>query len=228
MYFLWYYVRFVLYVTAEYRHMAQMRKQLRWNENIKSCNTHYATLIREMPTFATTDVLTYQQNLQYVLLHCDYLMRFSATKGFRKWRFKTYVHSKKALSSLCKRLTNGKKTCIGIGDWSRQDGIIKRHPTAPVKKIQKELRNHATVLSLDEYGTSRGCSLCGEKCLKIKLPKIKRDGSIELSRSHQVVRCSSNECAMCWQRDINSSINHLKLLMCMLRQEERPRYMRRT
>jgi len=50
--------------------------------------------------------------------------------------------------ALHKRLTGGKETCIGIGDWSRQDGgFIKCHPTFPVKKIQKELRRHATVVS---------------------------------------------------------------------------------
>jgi hypothetical protein len=133
------------------------------------------------------------------------------------------VYSRIALTKTCKRLTYGKKICIGIGDWSRQDGIIKRHHTAPVKKIR-----YATVVSLDEYGTSRGCSCCGGKCIKIKLPKQNKEGVVELSRSHQVVRCSSNKCAMCWQRDRNSSINHLKLLICLLRNEERPVYMRRT
>lgn len=219
---------FVQISTAEYRNMAQMRKQLRWNENTKVRHPQYSQIIREMPSFAITNMETYQHHLRYVLTKCDELFAFCANKGFRKWRFKTYVYSKKALSSLCKRLTAGKKTCIGIGDWSRQDGIIKRHPTAPVKKIQKELRRHAKVISLDEYGTSRGCSCCGERCTKIRLPKKNKEGTIELSRSHQVVRCRSNECAMCWQRDKNSSINHLKLLMCLLRSEERPAYMRRN
>ena len=219
---------FIQISTAEYRNMAQMRKQLRWNENIKVRYPKYSQVIREMPSFSTTHIDTYLQRVGYVLTNCDELFAFCANKGFRKWRFKTYVYSKKALSTLCKRLTSGKKTCIGIGDWSRQDGIIKRHPTAPVKKIQKELRRHAKVISLDEYGTSRGCSCCGEKCLKIKLPKQNKEGVVELSRSHQIVRCSSNECAMCWQRDKNSSINHLKLLMCLLRSQERPEYMRRA
>ena len=96
-----------------------------------------------------------------------------------------------------------------------------------MKKIQKEMHRHAKVIKVDEYGTSRGCSRCGGKCMGVKFPKQDKEGVVKLSRSHQVVRCSSNECAMCWQRDRNSSINHLKLLMCMLRNEERPAYMRR-
>lgn len=221
--------KFVQISTAEYRHMAQMRKQLHWNNNVRSRNPEYAKIIKDMPSFMTTNVDTYMDRLSYVLKNCDYLFSFSASKGFRKWRFKTYIHSRSALTKLCKRLTGGeKRCCVGVGDWSRQDGMIKRHPTAPVKRIQKELQRHAKVVSIDEYGTSRSCSCCGNRCTKIKLPKQTKEGNLELSRCHQVVRCSSNECAMCWQRDINSSINHLKLLMCLVRGEDRPDYMRRS
>ena len=207
--------------------MAQVRKQLRWNEGIKKHNPVYAQAINNMPSFAITSEEAYKTALSHVLTQCDELFSFCANKAFLKWRFKTYVYIRVALTKLCKRLINGKKTCIGIGDWSRQDGL-KHHPTAPVKKIQKELVCHAKSVSLDEYGTSRGCSCCGERCIKIKLPKQNREGVTELSRSHQVVRCSSNECAMCWQRDKNSNINHLKLLMCLIRNEERPKYVRRN
>eukprot|EP00960_Hanusia_phi_P024963 734236-Hanusia_phi.AAC.1 len=119
-----------------------------------------------MPTFAITNLDTYKENLRYVLERCDELLAFSANKAFRKWRFRTYVYSKKALNILCKRPTNGKKTCIGVGDWSNQDGFIKRHPTAPVKKIKRELHRYAKVLSIDEYNTSKSCSKCGNRCEK--------------------------------------------------------------
>ena len=79
---------------------------------------------------------------------------------------------------------------------------------------------------LDEYGTSKGCSCCASVCKKQKLKRRKGNG-FEFVACHQVVRCSSNECAMCWQRDENSSNNHLKLLLCLVRGEDRPEYMRR-
>ncbi len=218
---------YIRITTKEYRHMAQMRKHLKWNENLKKKNTEYFELIKHMPSCAVSSKETYAQNVKHILSHCDSLLAFGCVKGFRKWRFKMYVYSDKALHTLCKRITNGEKMIFGLGDWSQQDGIIKRHPTAPVTKFAKKMRTHAYVQMLDEWGTSKGCSCCGSVCKKQRLLRERKEG-FEFVACHQVVRCSSNECAMCWQRDDNSSINHLKLLMCMLRGEERPAYMRRN
>jgi hypothetical protein len=213
--------------TAEYRHMAQMRKNGSWMQNLRARNLEYADIIKQMPTCAVTSTNSYVESLSYILQHCDGLLAFCCAKGFRKWRFKQYVYSDKALHTLCKRVTNGMKTLFGLGDWSQQDGgIIKRHPTAPVKRFRKAMGVHAYVQMLDEYGTSKGCSCCGSVCKKQKLKRRKENG-FEFVACHQVVRCSSNECAMCWQRDENSSNNHLKLLLCLVRGEDRPEYMRR-
>ncbi|KAL7475342.1 hypothetical protein ACHAW6_001262 [Cyclotella cf. meneghiniana] len=116
--------------------MAQMQKQLMWNKGIKKSNPVYAQAINNMPSFAITSEEAYKMALSHVLTQYDELFSFCANKAFRKWRFKTYVYSRVALTKLCKRLTDGKKTCIGIGDWSRQDGL-KRHPTVPVKKFRR-------------------------------------------------------------------------------------------
>ena len=57
--------------------------------------------------------------------------------------------------------------------------------------------------------------------------KNRMDNSFEFLACHQVVRCRSNECATCWHREENSSNNHLKLLLCYIREEERTEYMHR-
>jgi len=100
----------------------------------------------------------------------------------------------------------------------------RSRPDVAARKARNKLLDFTGVVLKPGRG---GCSRCGGKCMGVKFPKQDKEGVVKLSRSHQVVRCSSNECAMCWQRDRNSSINHLKLLMCMLRNEERPAYMRR-
>ncbi len=213
--------------TAEYRHMAQMKKHLQWYENLKKRNPEYIEIIQTMPSCAVSSVNAYTSAVKHVLKHANGLLAFGCVKGFRKWRFKMYIYSDKALNALCKRITNGKKTLFGLGDWSKQDsGIIKRHPTAPVKKFGKVMRKHAFVQMLDEWGTSKGCSLCGSVCKKQRLRRERKNG-FEFVACHQVVRCSSNECAMCWQRDENSSNNHLRLTLCLIRGEERPAYMQR-
>eukprot|EP01039_Chlorochromonas_danica_P011420 gene11420-12766_t len=233
--------------TAEYRHLTKMHRHRYWHENLKKREPRYAQLIRDMPSFAVSSVEMYMNNLRYVLQHCDELFTFCADKAFRKWRFSAHVQEQKALHTLCKRLTEGKKTCIGMGDWSKQDGgFLKRNPPAPVKKLQAALRRYATVIILDEHKTSKMCSLCQrDQCVQIRLPakkkkKKKKDGGeeeveeeanerqpVKLVRSHDVVRYRSNECAMCWQRDVNSANNHLVLIQSLLRGEERPEYLRR-
>ena len=218
---------FIKISTEEYRHMAQMKKQQYWDKNLRKRDSRYNDLITKMPSFKTTSIETYIEGLTYVLSVCDHLLLYCAEKSFRKWRFKTFIYTKKALNKLCLRLTAGMKTCIGIGDWSNKGCIIKRHSPAPVKKIQRELKRYAKVVSLDEYGTSRGCSSCGSRCTNLRFYKITKDYELKFPYCHEIVRCSSNECAITWQRDINSSINHLKLLNCLLSGLDRPDYMKR-
>ena len=51
-----------------------------------------------------------------------------------------YLYSNKTAHSLCKKITNGMKILLGLGDWSQQDiGIMKRHPMAPVKRFHKAM-----------------------------------------------------------------------------------------
>ena len=119
-------------------------------------------------------------------------------------------------------------TACPLQEGNERSGIIKRHPMVPVKRFRKAMGVHATVQMLDEYRTSKCCSCCGSICRKQKLRRVNRiDNGFEFVACHQVVRCSSNECATCWQRDENSSNNHLKLLLCYIRGEERPEYLRR-
>ncbi|KAL7482014.1 hypothetical protein ACHAW6_007696 [Cyclotella cf. meneghiniana] len=93
---------FVQISTAEYRHMAQMRKQLQWNENIKKHNPAYAQYIKDMSSFAITNEEAYKTALSHVLTQCDELFPLCANKAFRKWRFKTYVNSRVSSTKLRK------------------------------------------------------------------------------------------------------------------------------
>ncbi|KAL7484746.1 hypothetical protein ACHAW6_010379 [Cyclotella cf. meneghiniana] len=72
--------QFVQISTAEYRHMAQMRKQVRWNENIKKCNPVYAEYIKDMPSFTLTNEEEYKMALLHVLTQCDEIFLSVPTK----------------------------------------------------------------------------------------------------------------------------------------------------
>ncbi len=78
---------FISNSTTEYRHMAQMQKQLMWNKGIKKRNSAYAQAINNMPSFAITSEEAYKTALLHVLTQCDELFSFCASKAFCKWRF---------------------------------------------------------------------------------------------------------------------------------------------
>ena len=210
--------------TRSYRHKAQMKKQQQWQNNLRNKrHPEYGQLLKDIPSFKTASLTFYLERLHKVLRICDKLFEFSAQQPFRRWRFKAFIYSQKTLEEFAKAMTCGeKRVLVGFGDWSQHDGFIKKHPKAPVKKFRKALSRYATVQMIDEYRTSKSCSLCGRDCKSIRFPKKQEDGSFKLVRSHQVVRCTNNGCTMCWQRDQNSSINHLNLLMCIARGQERP------
>lgn len=92
-------------------------------------------------------------------------------------------------------------------------------------KIQKVLKKYATVVSLDEHYTSKIVCVCGKgenKNLNYWVMKenMEHDLELKLSKCHGGVHFSSNECAITWQRDRVSSINHKMILRNMLNGEE--------
>ena len=94
------------------------------------------------------------------------------------------------------------KTLVGFGDWSQQHGFVKKHPTAPVKRLKRELRKYCRVVDIDEYKTSQTCSLClNPVVLYRNRIRWKKNGVLEpearLSNIRSVIRCKNNECRLC-------------------------------
>jgi hypothetical protein len=116
---------------------------------------------------------------------------------------------------------------VGWGDWSQQPGVIRGHPSVPIKRMRNELNKHCDVIDINEYLTTKMCSKCEKgRCEGVWFPKENDEGVVQLSLSHQLIRCTNNECKMLWQRDKNSATNHLTLLMCGLRVgENRPSFL---
>jgi hypothetical protein len=63
-------------------------------------------------------------------------------------------------------------------------GIIKKSPAGPVKRLEKELRRHCRVVSVDEHLTSKLHSCCHHRMKQMYQKRMCRDG---VMRS---VRCS--------------------------------------
>ncbi|TYZ59579.1 hypothetical protein PybrP1_001631 [[Pythium] brassicae (nom. inval.)] len=85
----------------------------------------------------------------------------------------------------------------------KQDNLHS-HPKAPVKGLRKALHQRATVVLVDEFRTSKCCSICAG--LLEQLPMRSRHSGCVTS-SRQVLRCSTSECRMIWERDVNAARN---------------------
>jgi hypothetical protein len=213
--------------TKEYRTRANMIEFQKWELRLREREKRYQDIIKDLPSLKTSSLLVFRTGVQKILEVGHWLLEFHAEKPFRKWAFKQVIYKKKALNLICKRLTQGKKTLVGFGDWSQQDGgFLKGSPKSNVKGLKQELRKHATVVKIDEHRTSKTCSCCHGEVAKIKQWRMEK-GERKLSQCHEVVRCKNESCMKSWQRDINASRNMFHLLQCQVKGENRPLAMER-
>jgi transposase len=236
--------RFHKMSAAEYYKRIQSTHQRTWNENLRRREQDYGQRISNLPSLKTTKLEDFKAAAKVHLRHSRPLFKTAMEKPFRKWRFKVDRFRRKTLSKLCKDTIGDLKgqVCVGIGDWSQPQGF-KGLRTVPLKRMTKEFRRQASkVVPVNERNTSQVCSACespvkmyhvefrGVSPSKYKRKRREREGGepfpvpdkAKLTESHQVVRCSNNECAKCWQRDINACRNIQKLLRLEETGQERP------
>lgn len=167
-----------------------------------------------MPTKKIASLEKLKVYTTYVIPRLDRLVEFERVKPYRKLRFRRYKLAKKKLRELCLRLTavGGHRTLVGFGDWSNGDNI-KRHPKGPVKALERELKRHCTVESIDEFRTSKLHANCQRELSKqFSLQKC-RDGIVRTRKAYSVLHCRNNGCfGTTVNRDENASRNMLLLL----------------
>jgi len=184
--------------SKQYRTKSKIKHSCEWNK--RRCKEVQDTL-NSLKSFKTVDIDKYKSAFEQYSKTYNELTFFYNSKAYKKWKFKTYCFRKKTISSMCKDICKNKKTLVGYGDWSKNQGIIKKHPSTPNKKLREALIRYkdCKVVSVNEYRTSKECSICHSVVKNV-------------SKIHQIVRCSNNECSMCWQRDINASRNIIQKL----------------
>jgi hypothetical protein len=230
--------------TGQYYFEGKVVQRRKWDENVKKSNEdEYGSKVGNLSSLKTARLDGLRAAIKSRLEHSRALLSFCSSKAFRKWRFKVDRFQRKSLAKACKGIVQGLegKVCVGIGDWSQPEGF-KGLPTAPLKRLFNEFKHHVDkVVYVQERNTSKVCSKCesetvdhvhfrGVAMKRFKVKKLIRSGEEvpppsskdKLSESHQVVRCCSNECAMCWQRDVNACRNIHKLLWLKETGLERP------
>lgn len=209
--------------TGSLKHEAKEDQRKSWERKFRERNPEYSTGLNALESLKTADLNVFQDRVRSTLLQAKTLLPFSQKKVFRAWRFKTGRFRKRALAKAVKMIVGQgvdvKKTLIGFGDWSQQDGL-KGNEKAPVKTIRRTMRKMGLkVLKIDEHRTSKCCSACAGRG---EVENVYYGEGETRKRCHQVVRCNNSECEVVWQRDLNASRNIRSVLMAKVRKEERP------
>ncbi|RLN94507.1 hypothetical protein BBJ28_00025551 [Nothophytophthora sp. Chile5] len=212
--------RDIVSVTSrEYRHMAGFNRGRSWNEGQRKLHPDYQKAIAGMPSFKTAKFELYLERLEYFWRNASFLLDFCLERPFLKWKFFQKRMARVAVDEIARRIVPivSKQMCVAYGDWSRRNGI-KGHAPSPVKGLEEALQKRATVVSMDEFKTSKLCSQCHQPlsivryAIDQKLPKRRTRKGVVLARNraevqfevkkcHAVLRCDHEKCdARYWDR----------------------------
>ena len=152
-----------------------------------------------------------------MLPNLDLLTEFYSRRRVRALKFTRFRFCQKKLHDLCVSLTRkgGKKTVIGFGDWSNQDGgTIRKCQSGPVERLEHELKRYCKVVSVDEFRTSKLCHCCHQELTNEKRKLIGKEFRLHTTKVHGVFHCRNSECSnMTMNRDVNASKNMRDLLI---------------
>ncbi|EGZ23992.1 hypothetical protein PHYSODRAFT_391121, partial [Phytophthora sojae] len=95
-----------------------------------------------------------------------------------------------AVCKLAKRIvpTIDRDVCVCLGNWNQHKGV-SGYMNAPIKRLTAELSRRATLISVDEFRTSR-------LCLDCFTPMAKPSRNVRVCKN---ILCG----ARCWERDVN-------------------------
>ena len=94
-------------------------------------------------------------------LFLNFMVKENGLSRMRWW--KTHINKQKAYDEICRRITNNdKRTVIAFGNGGFSS-TSRGHASGPVKQFLWELRKRCRVRIVDEYRTSKICSLRNER-----------------------------------------------------------------
>ena len=220
--------------SSDYYERAKVKRGIRltkrWNEETKAL-----TDLVTRGGSKTTDVQKLNQWLEPYLSSLQSLLDHRERKGYRRERFFRYIKKQAYVQSVCDAIAP-KDVCmvvIGFGDWSggSQSPVSRKH-CGPIEDIKKELRKRENVMlrMIWEYKTSKLDSTTLQPLRNMKAFKTVRtkEGVKKVySKIHKVLHCQNNEGHIhgqqtTWNRDINASLNILRLLRHEVNGDPRP------
>jgi len=159
------------------------------------------------------------------------LLKHYSNKVYRKYKWKTYIHTQKSEAKLVNNIkkTYGtkKEVCLVYGNWSQSKQMANNYPT-PNSGMRKMMGQHFKVLLVDEYKSSKLCCSCyseNEKFMVRKNPRPYRTGNITIQ---SLLRCKNVECNKFYDRDVNGASNILNIALHHINSNERIEEFRRN
>jgi hypothetical protein len=136
---------------------------------------------------------------------------------FKKWSSKKYIYKQKTFVKILQRITikksqlDKKQVIISFENRGNpQASIIRGHCRGPVQEVKNKLQKWCEVVDVDEFCTSKLYYHC-----HFEMAKVKYNGKEINSALH----CSSNDCGITIDCDINGAMNIFMLLEKMIQKE---------
>ena len=188
--------------TAHYYQRAGFRDRKRWLERQLGRQGDLEAWQSGIPTGLTADVGALQARVAYVTQRLGEALAFYMSGRSKRWH--AHIRKQRVLHLLARQVTAGREPAdvvVGWGNGSAGHGsCISRRGRGPVKEFVRLLRQrHATVVLVDEFRTSRHCSVCvldedalpGDTELKqFTAPSVAKPYTLKAcNRCHKVRRC---------------------------------------
>jgi hypothetical protein len=147
-------------------------------------------------------------------------MEFYKREVWRKMKFRQFSYGKKSLDKFLNKIQSifGKNVLIAYGNWSRSSQM-KHHVPTLGKGLRKLINKRYSMVMVNEYNTSKKCCKCS--------------GDLEHHKDNlgkkifRLLKCSN--CVSCENkrfvfrtRDLNSSLNIMKLAELWITKQYRP------
>ena len=152
------------------------------------------------------------------------LKRFYRNEIFRKLKWKVYMDSQQSESNLVNNIKSkfGSNICLAYGNWS-QKKQMRNYVSTPGIGIKRKLANYFKIITVDEYKTSQTCYNCENKLENFQLrenPRPYKEGNHFV---HSLLRCKNVNCNKFWDRDVNASLNMVKIIKQYISNKTRPK-----
>ena len=162
------------------------------------------------------------------------LYEFYEKEVRRKLKWYSFINKQRSEANMInrfkKKFGNENEVVIAYGDYSRASTLKYHEPTKGISMRRVFTRVGYKLYLINEFRTSKMCFLNGEEMetyKKVRNPRPYRKGNITrhgLLRLKNVPKNKSLE-KLLLNRDLNGSMNILKIAKCIMEGKDRPSYL---